>query len=591
MQFADLVKNTEFDLDSVLGKDEAWIVILDKEQRVVDCNGGCRRILGVEPGELIGKRLAEEVRLGHLAGLLARGHCFRSQPLLIADRKLICQHVPRVENGRHCGGVLAVSLDFLPFDDLSQVELDDVVRSLSAVMDLAYEGTILVDPEGTIVLVNQAFADLLGTRAQDMVGKHIHKAYPNSKLSRLPVVMQTGLAEVGWPHVLNGREVVVCRYPLVKNGVPIGALGKIIFQDVQEVIRMADKFQAMTRAILKSAPQVTKLGDFSYDINSIVGHSKVMKSLRETILRVAERSSNILLMGESGTGKELFAHAIHAASKRRHGPFIKMNCAAIPEHLLESELFGYVDGAFTGAKRGGQIGKFELAHNGTIFLDEISDMTLQMQAKLLRILQEKELTPLGSNNAKLVDVRIIAATNVQLEEQVAKGKFREDLYYRLNVMALSIPPLRERTEDIYFLVSHFVESYNTEFGLEVEGLEPDAWAILKSYDYPGNIRELRNVIESAFNVVVGPMIRREDLPPHLRHVVPNAAGAPTVGGGGDSFLDEIGRKPLTEIMDSLERRLLERALQNVSGNKLQAASLLGISRPGFYKKLQKLHMS
>jgi transcriptional regulator with PAS, ATPase and Fis domain len=519
---------------------------------------------------------------------MAKGFCFRSQPLPVGGGKLICHYVPRVEAGELKGGVLAVERDLRATDDLSYIELHDIVRTLGPIMDLAYEGTIIVDEEGYIVLVNQAFAGLLGIRAQDMVGKHILKAYPNSKLSRLPIVMQTGKAEVGWPHLLNGREVVVCRYPLIRNGRPIGALGKVLIQDVQEVVRLAGL--SADRARTPSAsPQVARVGDFRYDINSIIGHSKVMKALKEMLLRVAERSSNILLVGESGTGKELFAHAIHAASKRRNGPFIKMNCAAIPEHLLESELFGYADGAFTGAKKGGQVGKFELAHNGTIFLDEISDMSLPMQAKLLRILQEKELTPLGSNTAKRVDVRIVAATNVKLEDQVRESKFREDLYYRLNVMALAIPPLRERTEDIYFIVNHFLDNFNAEFGLEVQGLEPAAWDVVKSYDYPGNIRELRNIIESAFNVVTGPFIKKENLPSHIRQLVPAPQPCGSQGGGA-GFLAEVGRRPLQEIMEGVERELLGQALQQAQGNKLQAAGLLGISRPGFYKKLQKYGM-
>ncbi len=588
MEFTQLVRNTEFDLDVLLDNPDWWIVVLDQDQRVTASNDVCRSVLGLERKALEGRPLGDVIKLGHLHSLIAKGFCFRSQPVQIGSGKLICHYVPKVEGGELAGGVLAVDKDVLAQDDFSYIELHDIVRSLGSVMDLAYEGTIIVDENGYIVLVNQAFADLLKIRAQDMVGKHILKAYPNSKLSRLPIVMQTGKAEVGWPHMLNDREIVACRYPLIRNGRPIGALGKVLIQDVKEIVRLAEKSD-FRPAVPSASPQVSKVGDFKYDINSIIGHSKLMKALKETLLRVAERSSNVLLVGESGTGKELFAHAIHAASKRRNGPFIKMNCAAIPEHLLESELFGYVDGAFTGAKKGGQVGKFELAHNGTIFLDEISDMSLPMQAKLLRILQERELTPLGSNSAKCVDVRIVAATNVKLEDQVRDGKFREDLYYRLNVMALIIPPLRERTEDIYFIVNHFLDSFNAEFGLEVQGMEPDAWDVVKAYDYPGNIRELRNIIESAFNVVTGPFIKKENLPYHIRQLAPSPLRSSNQGGGA-GFLAEVGRRPLQEIMEGLERELLGQALHQSQGNKLQAASLLGISRPGFYKKLQKYQM-
>jgi len=589
MEFAQLVQNTDFDYPRLLNMQDCWILLLEKDLTVRASSDLCRSFLGFDAEELQGRRLDEVLSLGHLASLMGKGFCFRSQPIPFGDRKLIGHFVPRIEDGELKGGVLAIEPKAIPRDDLSFIELQDIVRTLGSIMDVAYEGTIIIDERGMIVLVNQAFADLLGARAQDMIGKHVLKAYPNSKLSRLPIVMRTGKAEVGWPHMLNGREIIACRYPLIKNGKAIGALGKVMFQDVQGVVRLARESDGPPAGPVQAAPQVAKAGEFKYDINSIIGHSKVMRVLKEKLLRVADRSSNVLLIGESGTGKELFAHSIHAASKRRYGPFIKMNCAAIPEHLLESELFGYVEGAFTGAKRGGQIGKFELAHGGTIFLDEISDMSLPMQAKLLRILQEKELTPLGSNNAKRVDVRIIAATNVKLEEAVGGGRFREDLYYRLNVMALVIPPLRERTEDIYFIVNHFIAVFNAEFGLEVQGLAPEAWELVKGYQYPGNIRELRNLIESAFNVVVGPHIAAEDLPQHIRQIS-GASSRAGAQGGEEGFLAEVGNKGLREIMEGLERRVLERSLEQVGGNKLKAAALLDISRPGFYKKLQKYKM-
>jgi transcriptional regulator with PAS, ATPase and Fis domain len=588
MEFVQLVSGTEFDFDTLLESRDWWIVALDQEQRVLASNGVCQTMLGLDGADLQGKRLDDIIKLGHLHSLMSKGFCFRSQPAAVRNGKLICHYVPKVENGVLTGGVLAVDREVRAQDDLSYIELHEIVRTLGPIMDLAYEGTIIVDEEGHIVLVNQAMVDILGVRTQDMIGKHILKAYPNSKLSRLPIVMQTGKAEVGWPHLLNGREIMACRYPLIRNGKVIGALGKVLIQDVQDRLRLANRAH-LQPPVPGDSPQLAKVSDFKYDINSIIGHSKVMRALKETLQRVAERSSNVLLIGESGTGKELFAHAIHAASKRRNGPFVKMNCAAIPEHLLESELFGYSDGAFTGAKKGGQVGKFELAHNGTMFLDEISDMSLPMQAKLLRILQERELTPLGSNVAKHVDVRIIAATNVKLEEAVREGRFREDLYYRLNVMALSIPPLRERTEDLYFIVNHFLDNFNAEFGLDVHGLEPEAWEALKAYDYPGNIRELRNIVESAFNVVTGPFIKKENLPYHLRQLATSSLHFNTPSGGG-GFLADVGRLPLQEIMEGVEKQLLDQALQQSHGNKLQAASLLGISRPGFYKKLQKYDM-
>ncbi len=590
MEFVQMASRTEFDIETLLAHEDWWIIVLDADQRILATNGICQSILGLEGADLTGRRLDDVIKLGHLNSLMAKGFSFRSQPASVATGKLICHYVPKVEKGTLDGGVLAIDREVRAPDDMSYIELHEIVRTLGPIMDLAYEGTIIVDEEGYVVLVNQALVDILGVRTQDVIGRHILEAYPNSKLSRLPIVMKTGKAEVGWPHLLNGREIIACRYPLIRNGRPIGALGKVLIQDVHDRVRLASKATELP-PVPKGSPQVARASSFKYDVNSIIGHSKVMRSLKETLLRVAERGSNVLLAGESGTGKELFAHAIHAASKRRNGPFIKMNCAAIPEHLLESELFGYADGAFTGAKKGGQVGKFELAHNGTIFLDEISDMSVPMQAKLLRILQERELTPLGSGVAKKVDVRIIAATNVKLDEAVREGKFREDLYYRLNVMALSIPPLRERTEDLYFIVNHFLDSFNAEFGLDVQGFAPEAWEAIKAYSYPGNIRELRNIIESAFNVVTGPVVKREHLPHHIRQLAsPISIPTPHAPAEVDGFLADVGRRSLQGIMEGVEKMILDKALQQSEGNKLQAAVLLGISRPGFYKKLQKYDM-
>jgi transcriptional regulator with PAS, ATPase and Fis domain len=316
-----------------------------------------------------------------------------------------------------------------------------------------------------------------------------------------------------------------------------------------------------------------------------------MQDLKERLVRIADRSSTVLLTGESGTGKELFAHAIHSASRRCDGPFVRVNCAAIPENLLEAELFGYVEGAFSGARRGGQIGKFEQAHGGTLFLDEISEMPLSMQAKLLRVLQEREVAPLGSQDIRFVDVRFVTATNCDALALVKGGRLRSDLYYRINVVSLPIPPLRERPEDVFYLTRHFVELFNAEFDLNVQGLSSRAWAALKAYPFPGNVRELRSAIESAFNIVNGPFIRLYDLPAPIAEL--HRPDQPAVFGSGVFSMDavkDLGTRSLQEIMEEIEKDLILGAMEKVGGNKLVAANLLGISRPGLYKKLQKYNL-
>ncbi|MHB8984252.1 MAG: sigma-54 interaction domain-containing protein [Carboxydocellales bacterium] len=338
-----------------------------------------------------------------------------------------------------------------------------------------------------------------------------------------------------------------------------------------------------------------------YSLEQIIGNSVQLVDLKETVMKVAPRKSNILIRGESGTGKELLAHAVHSYSNRRFGPFVKVNCAAIPENLLESELFGYEDGAFTGTRKGGQIGKFELAHKGTIFLDEIGEMSPTMQAKLLRVIQEKVVERLGGGLPRSVDMRIVAATNVNLEELIKYAKFRADLYYRLNVVTLTMPPLRERKEDIDDLVSYFIEKYNHEFGLNILGITPQVRNLFNRYSWPGNIRELENVIERAFNLVDGQYILPKHLQEHfieqlnwevpIEDEFPQIVDFNDINNSAQKKSDEhktmFGDKTLTDVMDQMEKELIIQALSYSNGIKARAAKLLGISRPNLYKKMIK----
>lgn len=433
---------------------------------------------------------------------------------------------------------------------------------------------VVLDQEHKIVATNNIAVKLFPVES-GLLGKQVNQILNFLQLER---ILASGSSWTEQPVVFGAAHYSLNYVPIIENKKVVGG----VFSFGEEAI--GNEVNAEAKDQNPNA---------KYDLNSIVGASEQINGLKETVKLVAPRSSNILIRGESGTGKELFAHAIHAASNRRYGPFIKVNCAAIPENLLESELFGYEEGAFTGARKGGQIGKFELAHKGTIFLDEIGDMSLPMQAKLLRVLQEREIEPLGSNKAKKVDVRIVAATNVNLEEQVRENKFREDLYYRLNVVSIQIPPLRERQDDIDVLINYLLYKYNREFGLNLNGVSPEVRELFLSYEWPGNIRELKNVIERAFNIVTGKYILLSHLPQYLVKAMEI---------NNDKFIavdnknislgvkESIGKQSLNEIMESLEQEIIQQALTISKGNKALAANLLGISRPGLYKKMLKLHM-
>ena len=309
----------------------------------------------------------------------------------------------------------------------------------------------------------------------------------------------------------------------------------------------------------------------------IIGSSPNIVVARELARRAARSDSTVLITGETGVGKSLFAKAIHEASLRRERPFVTVNCAAIPETLIESEFFGYVDGAFTGASKKGKPGKFELAEGGTVFLDEIGDMSLTLQAKVLRVLQERIVERLGDTTETLVDVRVIAATNKDLTKLMESGKFREDLYYRLNVISINIPPLRDRHEDIPEFVAWFLKCLNKVCGTSVARVHPAVMEAFTKYPWPGNLRELENALESALNLTDGDELMLEHIPPHIwQHAIVAATGA------GDDC-----DKGLDDSLAKYERDLIIAALKAAGDNRSKAARLLNISRSGLYKKLKK----
>jgi len=351
--------------------------------------------------------------------------------------------------------------------------------------------------------------------------------------------------------------------------------------ELRKVIAKATRAHDLERQNLHA-----NLGDG--DKPPLVGESAPMKQIYEMIARVADSPSTVLITGESGTGKELIAKALHRGSSRRDRPLIKVNCAAIPKDLVESELFGYERGAFTGAVSS-KPGRFELADGGTLFLDEIGEVPVEMQVKLLRALQESEFERVGGIKTLRVDVRLIAATNRDLKALIADGRFREDLYYRLAVVPIALPPLRDRKEDIPLLVRHFVEKYNQRLGKRVEGVDADAVALLQSYPWPGNIRELENLMERSVLFADGPIIHAGALPDSLRESSPASPVAPVgalgaIAAPSGASMKEIVRQAQAE----LEKELIARALEETGGNVTRAAKRLQISRKSLQVKMKEL---
>ena len=310
-----------------------------------------------------------------------------------------------------------------------------------------------------------------------------------------------------------------------------------------------------------------------YSFQNIVGSSAKMRAIFETISHVSNLPANVLILGESGTGKELVARAIHQASTRAQGPFVALNCAAIPETLLESELFGYVRGAFTDARKDRR-GLFQEANGGVLFLDEISEIPVNLQAKLLRAIQEKEVRPLGANQAEKIDSRVVSASNRDLESMVREGRFRQDLYYRLNVICIDLPPLRERSEDIVPIANYFIEKFSQQTKREVEGIEPDAFRALMAYRWPGNVRELEHTIERAVLMGHGPQVTLQDLPPQIAQQ--HSTAMPIADALSKGY-----------TLRALEKEYIAQVIENTHGNKSEAAKILGVDRTTLYRKLEE----
>ncbi|MFJ5757741.1 sigma 54-interacting transcriptional regulator [Neobacillus sp. NPDC093182] len=441
---------------------------------------------------------------------------------------------------------------------------------LQTVIENSYDGFVMVNEKGNITFVSPSLIELFDLNPKEIEEVPIDSIFPHFELTK---VFKTGIAEISDFMEIKGINYIVHRIPVYQEDQIIGAIGKIVYRQLQEV---RERFRSYEKLEKQNDVATKKAETSRFTFDEILSHNSQMEKLFRSGMKAAKGKTTIMIRGESGTGKELFAHAIHSASNRKNGPFITVNCAAIPEHLLESEFFGYEEGAFTGAKQKGKVGKFEMADGGTLFLDEVGDMSLQLQAKLLRVLQEREFYRVGGTNRVSVDVRIITATHQKLEEMVEAGKFREDLFYRLNVISIEIPSLRKRKEDILQLSHAFISELNKQNGTSIIGWDPLVEQALMEYDWPGNVRELRNVFERAMVFAENGMISLEDLPDYLLKKI-----------GMSIFLEEENENCDKTLLEKAEEMAIKVALKKSDGNKSKACKLLGISRSVLYDKLKK----
>jgi transcriptional regulator with PAS, ATPase and Fis domain len=467
----------------------------------------------------------------------------------------------------------------LPQDVESIVRL--AARSMFDLFSSMAQGMMLVDRDARVVWINDAykkFLPALGVENEaEFVGRPVEEVVPNTLM---PHVIETGKPILVDLLTNRAGTFVVSRIPLRDAaGEVIGALGMVLFDHPETTLQpLIAKFARLQQDLDEARRELATQRRPKYTFASFIGTSPATLEVKRQARRAAQSDASVLLLGETGTGKELIAHAIHAGSARAAQPFIGVNLAAVPETLLEAEFFGVAPGAYTGADRKGREGKFKLADGGTLFLDEIGDMPAALQAKLLRTLQDQEVEPLGSNRVVKVDVRVIAATSHDLASRVAEGRFREDLYYRLNVLPIRLPALRERLSDLEALTESLLESIAQRSGMPPRELAPGALAVLAAHDWRGNVRELRNVLEQAAMLSDRARLEAGDF----------AAILPQTARSDASRQAPSPLRPLPQLIAELERSSIRSALKATGGNKVSAARMLGISRATLYEKLAEM---
>lgn len=551
-------------LETVLHTSNLGAVMTDEHNRIIFANPKLIEMIGKTEKEILTQRLDE---------LLPKistdeGSQFRVQ--LQSEHFIVRLSKYDMANGKQ--GYITLLQNVSELEKMAQ-ELETVKNwktILQSVLHNAYDGLVMVNEKQEIIFISPSLLELFDLHEKTFEHTPVEDVLPHLQLSQ---ALKTGVADISDFMEVKGITYMVHRIPVYQEDRIIGAIGKIVYRQLHEVRERFKNFESGEKKSLVSEKKIEK-SRFTFD--EIVSDDPQMEKLKRSGMKAAKGKTTVLIRGESGTGKELFAHAIHSSSPFSNGPFITVNCAAIPEHLLESEFFGYEEGAFTGAKNKGKIGKFDMANGGTLFLDEIGDMSLQLQAKLLSALQERGFYRVGGTERVEVDVRIIAATNRPLEKMVSEDTFREDLFYRLNVISFDLPPLRNRKKDILLLSERFIRELNKQNGTSITSWDPMVEQALIEYDWPGNIRELRNVWERAMVFAENGKVQIEDLPDYVVKKI-----------GYEVFIDEDEETSSLPLLEKVEQLAIRKALQEANGNKSKACQILGISRSVLYDKLKK----
>ncbi|MCF8563653.1 sigma-54-dependent Fis family transcriptional regulator [Alicyclobacillus tolerans] len=538
-------------------------------------NAGAQRLLGTSAKETLGRHVEEVFPESGLTRILTSKRAELNQVQRVNGTEIVVNRMPVLDESGAVVGAISVFRDVTELRHLAAevTNLREIQTLLEAVIQSTQDAISVVDKDGKGILINPAYTRLTGLSRADVIGKPADVDIAEGDSMHLQV-LRTKQPVRNVPLKVGPlrKEVIVDVAPILVNNELRGSVG--VIHDISEIQRLTKE--------LDQANKLLRSVQAKYTFDDVTGHSLHLRMAVEQAKRAALTPATVLLRGESGTGKELFAHAIHHASERRYHAFVRVNCAAISETLLESELFGYEEGAFTGARRGGKKGLFEEASKGTIFLDEVGELNQSTQAKLLRTLQEQEIVRVGGAKPIPIDVRLIAATHVNLEQAVASGQFREDLYYRLNVIPIVIPPLRYRKDDIPELCQQVIHRLNQAYGRNVESISEDAIAMLQEYHWPGNVRELENTLGRAMlNMTFQELVLDAR---HLPLLHQRGSFAPALPPVNASVWTE---GTLQDIVRRAEQIAIEQTLSATHGNKTEAAKRLGISLRSLYYKLNQ----
>lgn len=538
------------------------VIVVDKEKKVVLMNDSAKKLLNLEKEEYLGKNIQEIIPNTKIPEVLSNPKASIGTKMSISGRQCMVNRTPFYQ-GYDLIGVVG------EIQDISQMEhFQLLTKQMTDIIEFSTDGIYVVDAEGKTLFVNSAYEEITAFKREELIGFHMseltEKGYFDQSVSLL-VLKERKKISILQKIGQHKKDVIVTGNPVFDEHGDI----QMVVTSVRDISLLNKMNEELTRVRSMSEMNQNRY-TFSIDASDekTIFRSANMKRIVDKVKQVAPFPTSILISGPSGVGKEVIANLIHHTSNRKDKPFIKVNCGAIPEQLLESELFGYEKGAFTGARQNGKIGLLELANKGTVLLDEIGELPLSLQVKLLRVLQEKQIQRIGGNEVIQLDIRIISATNKCLPELVEMGKFREDLFYRLQVVELKIPPLSERPEDIEVLVDYFFTYFSKLYGVEKQ-LANETKNVLQSYPWPGNVRELKNLLESLIVSVPSTNIEAMDLPPHIT-----------------SHNYEQSHLTLKQRVEQFEKRVIKDALQQYPSIR-KAAQFLGVDHSTLVKKMKK----